>query len=271
MWVKPKKEFGMDEAKRGRSLPLSLPRRLIGDLLHFGRKVPSVPVQKRMRLKEVAAARGLCLKRPSWVVLFAKAFALVAAENTRLRQSFLGFPTPWLYEHPHSIASIALSREYQGEEAIFFVQLRAPEGQGLDILDGHLRRYKDRPVEEISAFREALRMTRLPRFLRRLAWWYALNVSGPHRARRFGTFGISTYSGLGVDSLHPISPLTTVLNYGPIGADGTMDVRLIYDHRVLDGMEIGRALGRLEEIMREVIAPELLTLAGAFTNKREAA
>ncbi len=32
--------------KKGRTLPLSIPRRLIGDLLYFARDVPSVPVQR---------------------------------------------------------------------------------------------------------------------------------------------------------------------------------------------------------------------------------
>ncbi len=47
-----------------------------------------------------------------------------------------------------------------------------------------------------------------------------------------GTFGVSVYSGLGARSLHPISPLTTTLNYGTIGKDGDVSVRIVYDHRV---------------------------------------
>ncbi len=40
---------------------------------------------------------------------------------------------------------------------------------------------------------------------------------------------------LSAESLHPISPLTTTMTYGVIAADGSVNVRLIYDHRVLDG------------------------------------
>ena len=43
---------------------------------------------------------------------------------------------------------------------------------------------------------------------------------------------------------HPLSVLTTTLNYGVIAADGTVDVRLIYDHRVMDGSSVARALAR---------------------------
>jgi hypothetical protein len=250
----------MVELKQGRSLRLSLQRRLVCDLLHFARQVPSVPVQRQMKLREVVRARRCCLERPSWVAIFAKAFGLVAAEQASLRRAYLRFPTGHLYEHPQSVASIAMSREYQGEQAVFFVRLRGPERQDIDDLDSHLRRYKNSALDRISAVRRALRITRMPRPLRRLAWWYGLNVSGSRRARLFGTFGISAYSSLGVESLHPIAPLTTVLNYGPIAADGTVAVRLIYDHRVLDGAEVGKGLCRLEEIMFEVITKELNTL-----------
>ncbi len=43
--------------KVGRSLSLSLPRRFVGDLLHFAQKVPTVPVQRRMNISPLVAAR----------------------------------------------------------------------------------------------------------------------------------------------------------------------------------------------------------------------
>ncbi len=108
--------------------------------------------------------------------------------------------------------------------------------------------------------------------LRRFAWWYGLNGSGPRRARRFGTFGVSVYSSLGVDSLHPLAPATTVLNYGPIAPDGQVDVRLVYDHRVLDGPVVGLALRRLEAVLVGPMVQELLELAGTTAGEgREAA
>lgn len=249
----------MSKSPRGRTVPLSLTRRLVGDVLHFARQIPSVPVQRRMDLGPLVAARAACTERPSWVALFAKAYSLVAAENPRLRQSYLTFPYARLYEHAESIATISIERTYQGEDAIFFARLKAPDRQSLATLDDHLRRWKTAPIEEIGAFRQALRFTRLPRPVRRLAWWLALNVIGSRREKHFGTFGISVYSSLGVDSLHPIAPMTTLLNYGRIAPDGQVDVRIIYDHRVLDGAVIGRTLLRLEEVLREAMVAELAT------------
>ncbi len=42
---------------RGRNLRLSLPRRFVCDLLHFAQQVPTVPVQRRLNLAAVVAAR----------------------------------------------------------------------------------------------------------------------------------------------------------------------------------------------------------------------
>jgi hypothetical protein len=84
---------------------------------------------------------------------------------------------------------------------------------------------------------------------------------GRQRANYFGTFGLSVYSALNAESLHPISPLTTLLNYGVMDADGHLVVRIIYDHRVMNGATVARALGRLEEILNTVVLEEVRALA----------
>ena len=38
---------------------------------------------------------------------------------------------------------------------------------------------------------------------------------------------------------------------------GDVDVRVVYDHRVLDGATVARALGRLEEVLTGPIVEEL--------------
>jgi hypothetical protein len=242
----------------GRSIPLSLPRRFVGDLLHFARKVPTIPVQRRMNIAPLLTARSRALPRPSWCSLFTKAYAMVAAKRPELRRAYLSFPWPHLYEHPVSIGSVAVERRLGDEDAVFFIQVREPENHTPEQLDEYLQDCKLRPVERIPTFRRTLRVARLPRFMRRFIWWLGLNYSGYHRARNWGTFGVSVYSGLGAESLHPLSPLTTALNYGVIAADGTVDVRITYDHRVLDGSTVARALGDLEQILNGPVAQSLL-------------
>jgi len=87
-----------------------------------------------------------------------------------------------------------------------------------------------------------------------------LNI-GILRARYFGTFGISVYSALQAESLHPILPITTTVNYGVIDADGFVNVRIIYDHRVLDGATAARALAALEVILTTTLVEELNEIA----------
>jgi hypothetical protein len=241
----------------GRTLPLSLPRRLICDVVHFAQQVPTVPVQRRMQLAAVAAARKEAQPRPGWCAVFTKAYAFVAAARPELRRAYLSFPYPRLYEHALNVASIAFERPFGDEDAVLFGHVRYPERHGLAGLDALIRRYKDQPIETIGAFRRALAVTRLPRPIRRLAWWLALNALGRKRARRLGTFAVSAYGGLGAASLHPLSPLTTTLNYGPIDRNGEVDVRLIYDHRVLDGATVARALEDLERVLKCEILAEL--------------
>jgi hypothetical protein len=242
---------------KGHILSLSPPRRFICDLVHFARKVPSVPVERRMHLSAVAAARRAAAPRPSWCAVFTKAYAAVAAERPELRRAYLSFPRPRLYEHPVNVASVAVERRVGDEDAVLFATIRNPESRPLAELDHQLRQLKEMPVEDVSSFRRALNLSRLPRPLRRLAWRVGLYAWGRKRAHYMGTFGVSVYSGLGAASLHPLSPLTTTLNYGVVDEDGTVDVRLVYDHRVFDGATVARALARLEEVLTTSILTEL--------------
>jgi hypothetical protein len=243
--------------KHGRTLPLTTPRRLIGDLLHFARSVPSVPVQRCMNVADIAEIRAKMPQRVSWCAIFTKAFARAAAQTPELRRAYLAFPWPRLYEHPFSIATVTVERLYLGENAVFFAHLHSPETKTLLALDEKLRQYKTEPVESLTLFRRALRIGRLPGWLRRPGWWYVLNGHGPWRSVVAGTFGVSVYSGLGAESLHPLSPLTTTLNYGVVQADGSLAVRITYDHRVMDGPTVARALGLLEDVLHQEVLPEL--------------
>lgn len=241
----------------GRSLRLSLPRRFICDLIHFAHNVPTVPVERHMKLAIVVAARQSARPRPSWCAIFTKAYAMTAARHPALRRAYLCLPTPHLYEHPISVASVAIERRYGEEDAVFFAPFRRPDDRSLADLDTELRQRKDAPLESVGAFRRALKLSALPRPIRRFVWWIGLNAWGRKRAHYMGTFGVSVYAGLGAASLHPLSPLTTTLNYGVIDDQGNVDVRVIYDHRVMDGSTVARALADLEEILCSEIVAEL--------------
>jgi hypothetical protein len=258
-------------APRGRVVPLSLPRRFVSDLVHFGKKVPAVTVQRKMDLGSLVRARAALVSRPSWSILFAKAFGLVARVHAPLRRCFVRWPWPHFYEHPFSVASMAVERDYQGEPAVFFGKLRAPEEQSLSELDRHLRQFKNAPIETFGCFRRALYVSSLPLPLRRALWSLTLGWCGAKRAKRMGTFGVSVYAALGAASLNPISPLTATINYDVIQPDGSVLVRLVYDHRVMDGGTVARVLADMERILKEDIASELASSASEQTETASAA
>jgi hypothetical protein len=245
---------------RGRSIALSAPRRFLVDMLHFASRVPSVPVQRRMKLTEVVAARQAAAVRPGWPAVFIKAFARVAARTPELRRVYITLPWPRLYEYPSSIANVAIERDYEGEKAVFFGRINSPAELSLLEIEARLRALIELPIKEVKSYQKMLRLARLPRLFRRFAMWLGLNLPRS-RPAQFGTFGLSVYSSLGAESLHPISPLTTTMTYGVIAPDGSVTVRLIYDHRVMDGAVVARVLARMEEELNGPICDELRELA----------
>jgi hypothetical protein len=243
---------------RGRVIPLSPIRKLVVDLTRL--HVPSVPVQRIMHIGPLVAARAACADRPVWASLFAKAYGLAARDIPDLRRAYVKLPRPQLYEYPHSTLSMVFEREHNGEMVILTTRIGMPEDLPIEKLSGQMKRIKDAPIEQNPDFVRMFALARWPMPLRRFIWWLGLNI-GRQRGNYFGTFGITVYSGLGAESLHPLSPLTAVMNYGVIDKDGTVAVRIMYDHRVLDGSMVARALERIEQKLLGEVLTELKTMA----------
>jgi len=254
---------------QGRAIKLSASRRLVGDLMRFSIGVPRVAVQRQMNLGPLQKARMTQQSRTSWTVLFLKGYALLAGEIPDLRRAYVKFPTPHLYEYPVSVASVAHERELDGERVVLLSSIKSPETCSITELEASIQKARSRPVLEIKEFRRALKIARAPAPVRWLLMWLGLNI-GRKRGRFFGTFQLSVYSGLGAESLNPLTPLTTLLNYGPISEEGSVTVRIHYDHRVMDGANVARALERFEKILNGEVASEVKSLAqsGAVPSSR---
>jgi hypothetical protein len=246
---------------RGRSIKLSPSRRLVCDLMRFSKSVPRVAVQRRMNLAPLAQARSSAVRRVSWTALMAKGYALLALDVPELRRAYIKLPWPQLYEYQSSVASIAHERDLEGERSVLVNLVKQPERRSVVGLDSLIAQVRSRPVLEVKDFRQALRFARLPGPVRWLLMWLGLNI-GRQRANRFGTFQLSVYSGLGAESLNPLTPLTTLLNYGPIDEHGFVNVRIHYDHRVMDGATVARALAKFEQILNGPVAEELASAPG---------
>jgi hypothetical protein len=242
----------------GKKIPLSLPRRFVGDILHFAKRIPSIPMQRTMRLADVIEARGRLPQRFSWCAIFMKAFSLVASRRPELRRTYIPFPRGYIYEHPINVASFSLERNYQGEEGVFMARIAQPESISLRVLDQIVRAHKTAEIESVESYRQALWLSSLPRPIRRLLWWWGLETDGRYKAHFFGTFAISVVASLGAAGLHLLSPMSMTLNYGTFEPDGSLDFRLTYDHRVIDGATAARALVALEEVLHQEMREELL-------------
>ncbi len=243
----------------GRYVRLSAPRRWVGDLLAVSRGIPLVPFERDMNLARIALARKAA--GISWCAAFVKAFGMVSQRRPELRRSFLSFPRPRLYESSSSSAMIAVEREWQGETGVFFGQIPEPENLPLTEIESAIRNLKTAPIESIRHYRRLLRVSRFPRPIRRAGWWFAHCVDGPTRVKYFGSFGLSVTAAEGATALSLVSPATTTLHYGVMAPNGGIQVRLTFDHRVLDGAPVARALSELEETLNGEILREVQGLS----------
>jgi hypothetical protein len=244
---------------------LSAARRLVGDVMHFSKKVPLVMLERRMKLAEVANARAAAGERPSWFAVFAKAYGIVAARRPELRRSYMSLPWPRLFEHASNVAMVPIERRLGDEDVVLYVPLPEPEKQSIADLNASIRRHKDEPLENISFFRTQIWTSRLPQPIRRHLWWLGFNLLGRVRAYFYGTFGITSVGAMGVDAVTLLSPLTTTVTFGTFDEAGHVTVRLCFDHRVMDGAVPARALVELEEVLNSEVLTELRSMRGLTT------
>lgn len=256
----------LDQPKR---LAIPRSRRLVIDLLRLSTQVPTTAHDRIIDLSIVAATRERAAQRISWSLLFIKAFASVAAKYPPLRQIYMRWPWPHLYQHPHSVGIVVTHREIEGEPWIFWSKFFQPETTPLVQMQARLDRYLTEPVP--LAFRKQWQLSALPSWLRRIVWWSLLNVSGQRRVSRCGTFFLTTISARGAEIRHPPGFLTGGLTFGPIDEYGHSRVTLAYDHRLLDGRMVADILADLEQTLNADIAEELAAIAAEPASDRLAA
>jgi len=249
----------------GKSIAISPFRSLVLDLMHFSKQIPAATIERRMNLASLVAARQRCSPRPMWTSIFAKAYALVAMRQPVLRRSYMTIPWTRYYEHPKNIATINLCRRVGDEDVVLQAQIRGPENRTLAEIDAIVRYYSETPVEEIKSCQRVARMSYLPWPIRRLLMWTTLNLFGRRRCHNFGTFCISSVAGHGAGILNMTPLLTTSLHHGLLDDHGCIDMRLNFDHRVLDGAPAAQALALLETTLLGEILDEVVSRAPSIT------
>jgi hypothetical protein len=241
---------------RGTVRKISLPRRLVADLMHASIRVPFVSLSRPLDVHQLLEARALAAQPPGWAAIFVKAFSLVAKDEPILRTLYAKWPWPCFYELPRSIAMIAIARVEDGQDCVLPQKVPAADELPLSEVDAQIRHAKDAPISEVPAFRKVLRVTRLPLLLRRVMWLIGLNF-GRQRANWFGSFGVTSVAAYGAGELHALSPGPFILSYGVVEPDQTIDVVIRWDHRITDAAVIAKTLARLEQVLNTEIAGEL--------------
>ena len=241
---------------RGTVRKITIPRRLVADLMHASIRVPFVSLTRPLNVRSLLEARGQAADRPGWAAIFVKAFALVAKEEPVLRTLYVKWPLPAFYELPRSVAMVAIARVEDGQDCVLPQKVTAPDEMPLSAVDALIRHAKEAPIDEVPAFRKILRTTRLPLPLRRLFWAIGLNF-GRQRANYFGSFGVTSVAAYGAGELHAMSPGPFVLSYGVVKPDQSIDVVLRWDHRITDAALVARTLNRLEQVLNTEISAEL--------------
>ena len=241
---------------RGKVRKISMPRRLVADLMHASIGVPFVSLTRSLNVRQLVEARALAARPPGWAAIFVKAFSVVARDEPILRTLYVRWPWPSFYELPSSIAMVAIARVEDGQDCVLPQKVPAPDTLPLAEIDAQIRHAKNAPLADIPAFRKTLRVTRLPLPVRRLMWQVGLNF-GRQRANWFGSFGVTSVATYGAGELHALSPGPFVLSYGVVEPDLTIDVVIRWDHRITDAASMAKALTRLEQVLNTEIAAEL--------------
>jgi hypothetical protein len=234
----------------------SIFRRATTEVMRIAAQVPMVPLQRRMSLTALAAARARTAQPPRWSAIFTKAYALVAAEMPVLRRSYFRYPIPHIHEYEHSAAAIAVEREIEGESVVCPLIVPDPASLSLAELSEKIRHAKTGDIATAPEFARILRVVNLPWPLRPLALWLGYAVPSA-RFEHYGTFGVTVVASEGGELLNLVSPLPSVLTYGPLSADGGIKVRVMFDHRIVDAVPIAQALARLEQVLNGPIAEEV--------------
>jgi hypothetical protein len=242
---------------RGTPKTISLPRRLIVDLMRASMGVPFVSLSRALQIRPLIEARAGAATPPGWAAIIVKAFALVARDEPVLRTVYAKWPWPTLYELPKSVALVAIARTEAGEDCVLPQRIAEPEAMALAAIDAEIRRAKTAPIDDIPMFRKIMRATRLPLPLRRLSWAVGLNF-GRQRGNWFGSFAVSSVAAYGGGELHPVTPGPFIVSYDVVQLDQTIKIVIRWDHRVTDAAPIARVLTRLEQVLNTEIAAELL-------------
>lgn len=250
---------------KGKRVKLSNGRRLVDEVIRAASKMPMASYLRDFDVSELNELRRKTRPKISWNVIYMKAYSIIAEKNPVLRQSYVGFPWPYAYQHESNVCLLTMSREYEDEDRLLFARFHQPESRSLADLQSQYDHFRKAPVRSIKQFRHQIRFAKAPFFLRRMAWWVMLNLWPRKRASHLGTFGmtLSRYK----DAYAPkiLGPNPTILGVDVMPKKGIAKFSLTFDHQLIDGVPVVNLIDEVYRTLNGVIADELHTLVKAKT------
>ena len=137
---------------RGTVRKISMPRRLVADLMHASIRVPFVSLTRPLNVRPLLEARALAAQPPGWAAIFVKAFSLVAKEQPVLRTLYAKWPWPSFYELPKNIAMVAIARVEDGQDCVLPQKVPAADALPLAEIDALIRHAKVAPSSRCPRF-----------------------------------------------------------------------------------------------------------------------
>lgn len=145
----------------------------------------------------------------------------------------------------------------------FFARFNSPEESTLVELQEQFDYYRRAPIAEIKQFRHQINFAKAPRFARRFAWWALANLWPRKRASHMGTFGMSISGNKGCYGVsHHLGPATTTLGVDPFPKKGVSKIVMTFDHRVMDGAPVTKAMQKMHHMLTTAVKVELAELTG---------
>lgn len=220
-------------------------RRMAIDIAKAAKHVPSFPVHRRMHLGKLEPARRTLPASIGWAALLTYAYSRLSERIPELRDVYVSKPTPYVYRHPHPVASITVHRtDDEGNERLVWGRIGNAHRLTPEETQTTIVSFTQDPIS--SFFRDGLKMERRIGPIRALTWSLLMQWCGRRRAKHLGTFSISNLGGWGALNAHHPLVTATSLSMGPIAPSGECDVVLLCDHRVLDGALAAKILLDLE-------------------------
>lgn len=243
---------------RGVRKKMTNDRVLVSDVVQLARSMPLAPLVRDADFQVVDRVRkSLQHKKVSWTVLMMKAYALVAQKRPEMRQIYVPFPWPHIYQHSENVAMLTVTRETLQGPRLFFARFNQPENLTLEDLQDRYDHIRRAPVREIKQFIHQRRFAKCPKMIRKMAWWSMTHLMPSKLAQQIGTFGMSLSQLERTYGVFHLGPTTTTLGYEHFAFRGKMRLTLTFDHRILDGKHVYDILNDLEFVLNGPLLEEL--------------